>query len=296
MSYPEGRFFATGSGEVAPANMKTASVLGLAVMIGLSLASAACTTNEKGAPDTAETEPDPSDDDDDDNGHPTGDDDDKEEGTKAGTPKEECERYLACVNEAMPETGGTAVTLYGDDSACWKGSASDAKSCGDACRLARVGVARNDGEFPHCGCDEDSECKGFCSKAKGCTGSPWAGILEKCEAYAKDAKTAFAAFKKENSTQGGTFPCATIAYAKCDAIRALTFNSSYATDSKDRSVYPADLRKYYDAPRKSSDAWGILGYADAAPGAPSSCGQTVIFGLEIDNTHLQSVDLLLSVK
>lgn len=49
------------------------------------------------------------------------------------TPKQQCEALIACVADVDPGSAGALVTLYGDASNCWKGSASDAQACGKAC-------------------------------------------------------------------------------------------------------------------------------------------------------------------
>lgn len=268
--------------------MKPLSILGMTLIFGLSTASIACTkTEEVSAADDAGAEPEPTED--------AGTAEDVEGGgdKPASTPKEECERYLACVNEAAPENGGTAVALYGDDAPCWKGSAADAKSCGDACRLARVVVPKNGKENPHCGCAADSECKGFCSKTQACTGVAWAGLIDACEDYAADAKKALTAWKK---AQGGALPCAALANANCEAIRGLAFRASYAEDSQERMIDPDDLREYYELPRSGAEAWDAIGFQSSYDGAPSSCAEAMLFGLAAARTMWQSPDLVVYVK
>jgi hypothetical protein len=53
--------------------------------------------------------------------------------TVASQAKKACEALIACVADVDPATAGALVTLYGDASNCWKGSASDAEACGKAC-------------------------------------------------------------------------------------------------------------------------------------------------------------------
>lgn len=52
---------------------------------------------------------------------------------KPSTPKGFCEALIACVADVEPTAAGGLVTLYGDASNCWKGSAADAEACGKAC-------------------------------------------------------------------------------------------------------------------------------------------------------------------
>lgn len=63
--------------------------------------------------------------------------------TAPSTPKEQCETLIACVADIDPGSAGALVTLYGDASNCWKGSASDAEACGKAC-------AKNLEQHPEC--------------------------------------------------------------------------------------------------------------------------------------------------
>ncbi len=50
------------------------------------------------------------------------------------TPKGYCEALIACVADIDATSAGPLVTLYGDASNCWKGSAADAEACGKACK------------------------------------------------------------------------------------------------------------------------------------------------------------------
>lgn len=266
--------------------MRDSTTLGLALIFGLSIAGPACTKEAGGRPSEVSEGPGSGADDE---GETEGDG--QAPSDRSAGAKEECERYLACVNEATPETGGAAVALYGDDSSCWKGSAADAKSCGDACRLARGAVAREGDTYPHCGCDSDAECRTFCSEAQTCVGSAWSGILEACASYAADAKAALAAWKK---TQEGSFSCMAIANANCEAIRALDFKGSYADDSQGRGIQAQSLEDYYAQPRKGAAAWDIVMSLELGPSSSGSCTHYLVFGL--GRTAVGSVDLALPVK
>ncbi|AKU94155.1 hypothetical protein AKJ09_00819 [Labilithrix luteola] len=209
------------------------------------------------------------------------------------SPKGECERYLACVNEETPAQGGAAVALYGDDSPCWKGSSADAKSCGDACHLARTAIAPSGSGSSQCGCTEDAECKGFCSNKKVCAGSDWVGILDECAAYATDAKSAVSAWKKAN-VFGNT--CVLAVDANCDAIRDLAFRDTGAQDSKNVWITAQSLHDYYACPRTAS-GWGNSGSVPSGT-APSSCAGVAVVGLKTckTSTSTNSTDLMLLVE
>ena len=61
-------------------------------------------------------------------------------GDTATTPKETCEKYLACVAVASPTEYGPEVALYGDGSACWA-NATQSAGCEKACEAASTNYA-----------------------------------------------------------------------------------------------------------------------------------------------------------
>lgn len=82
-----------------------------------------------------------------------------ETGGMSGAPYEWCQRYLACLAVTDPEALPGAKEGFGEDSDCWKGSASDAELCETACI---TGIEQHQGlapDEPACyRCTTDDEC------------------------------------------------------------------------------------------------------------------------------------------
>ncbi len=183
------------------------------------------------------------------------------------TPKAECERYLECVNQASPEQGGTTVTLYGDASACWKGSSADAQRCGDACRVARTAIANNGKKkAAACGCTGDAECKdSFCSTATGfCALTDWGDALASCKLL--QAKS----WKLSPPPSGR---CYAVPGLRCEGIKTLrNLFSTVASDSNDRTIYLSSLQDAYKAGLSSTELIQTGVTAAILPSyAPAAC-------------------------
>ncbi len=157
----------------------------------------------------------------------------------AASPREECERYLDCINQKDPTQGGTTVALYGDDSACWKGSLADARRCGDACRTARTAIPRPDGKYPKCGCETDAECpNSFCAKDHFCASSEVGEAYKLCKA----ATPAIEQLAKGSELGAGPGDCLSVVGADCEGWRTLDVREQ---DPDGVSVRVSSLVKAY---------------------------------------------------
>jgi hypothetical protein len=71
-------------------------------------------------------------------------------GNNALSPDAACNRYLTCLQTAMPSGFGGALNAYGNSSACWHSTSQASQSCSQACSMA----AQQAG----CGCYADTDC------------------------------------------------------------------------------------------------------------------------------------------
>ena len=154
--------------------------------------------------------------------------DDTEDGgtTTPSSAKKTCEEYIRCLSEADPSTAGGLVSLYGDASACWKGSAADAEACGRACQ-------KGIDDEPACSpvTDERTDYAVECTSAQG----PNAFTIRYAATFDRGVRSGSRLTLRP-------FPKATTRYQPAEALEAqpvLTLDTSLGARSDEAFLVPA---------------------------------------------------------